>query len=86
MTPQRIGGVHTEVFTPAGGISPSNAMRVLINLHGGGFGANARTKSHLESVPIASIGRIKVISIDYRQAPEFALPSASEDVAAVYRE
>jgi monoterpene epsilon-lactone hydrolase len=36
--------------------------------------------------PIASIGKIKVISVDYRQAPEYAFPSASEDVATVYRE
>jgi acetyl esterase/lipase/glyoxylase-like metal-dependent hydrolase (beta-lactamase superfamily II) len=86
MNPQRIGGIYTEVFTPASGISPRNATRVLINLHGGGFVENARTESHIESVPIASIGQIRVISIDYRQAPEFAFPSASEDVAAVYRE
>lgn len=86
MDPQRIGGIYTEVFTPAGGVSPRNATRVLINVHGGGFVENARTESHIESVPIASIGQIRVISIDYRQAPEFAFPSASEDVAAVYRD
>ena len=86
MDPQRIGGIYTEVFTPAAGVSLKNATRVLINVHGGGFVENARTESHIESVPIASIGQIRVISIDYRQAPEFAFPSASEDVAAVYRE
>lgn len=86
MSPQRIGGVYTEVFTPVGGIPRKNANRVLINLHGGGFVESSRTASHLESVPIASIGQMRVISIDYRQAPEFAFPSASEDVAAVYSE
>ena len=60
--------------------------RVLIDVHGGGFLENARTESHLESVPVASIGKIKVISIDYRMGPEYVLPAASEDVAAVYQE
>ena len=86
MTSAQIGGVYTEVFTPTQGIAPKNKTRVLINLHGGGFEVGSRTFSHLESIPIASVGQIKVISIDYRQAPEYAFPAASADVAAVYRE
>ena len=38
------------------------------------------------SIPIASLGRFKVISIDYRMFPEHKFPAASEDVAAVYTE
>jgi monoterpene epsilon-lactone hydrolase len=83
---QTLGGVATEVFTPAQGIAAENNHRVLINVHGGGFLWGARTTSHLESIPIAALGRIKVVSIDYRQAPEFKFPAASEDVASVYRE
>lgn len=86
MTPQTIGGIYTEVFTPKDGISPQNRDRVLINLHGGHFMGGSRTIGHLESSPIASKGKIKVISVDYRQAPEYTFPAASEDVAAVYRE
>src|SRR5258707_1314328 len=59
---------------------------VLINVHGGGFICFAPPESHSESVPIASVGKIKIVSIDYRQAPEYTFPSASEDVEAVYRE
>ena len=80
-----IGGVKVEVFTPSGGISPKNKDRVLINLHGGGFWGGARTNSHLESMPIASMGEYKIVSVDYRMAPEFRFPSASQDVAAVYK-
>ena len=40
----------------------------------------------LESLPIASVGGFKVITVDYRQGPEHVFPAASEDVAAVYRE
>ncbi|PSL11722.1 acetyl esterase/lipase [Marinobacterium halophilum] len=80
-----IDGVYTEVFTPAEGIPPQNAHRVLINLHGGGFALGARTEGRLESIPVASVAGIRVISIDYRQGPEHRFPAASEDVAKVYR-
>ena len=83
---QRLGGVLAEVFTPAQGIAPNNEKRVLVNLHGGGFLEGSRSLSHLESIPIAAVGGIKVVSVDYRQAPEAKFPAASEDVTAVYRE
>lgn len=86
VTNDSIGGVPVEVFEPVAGVLERNAKRVLINLHGGGFLYGSRTVSHLESLPIAAIGGIKVISIDYRMGPEYQFPAASEDVAAVYRE
>lgn len=82
---QRIGRVVTDVVTPAQGIAPENRNRVLINLHGGGFTTGGRSASLVESVPLAAIMRIKVISIDYRMSPEYAFPAGSEDVEAVYR-
>lgn len=82
---QTIGGVVTDVVTPAEGIAPENRNRVLINVHGGGFTTGARSASLVESVPLAAIMRIKVISIDYRMAPEYQFPAASEDVEKVYR-
>lgn len=85
MKVETIGGIYTQVFTPKGGVAPENARRVLINLHGGGFYIGARTSSQIESVPIAAVARIKVISVDYRMAPEHHFPAASQDVAAVYR-
>ncbi len=81
-----IAGVHAYVYTARGGTSPVNERRVLINLHGGGFHECWPACAELESIPIASLGRIKVISLDYRQAPAHRFPAASEDVAAVYRE
>jgi epsilon-lactone hydrolase len=85
-TDEVIGGVSTEIFVPADGVAPANQHRVLIDLHGGSFLYGARTESRLTSIPIASIGRIKVISVDYREAPEHAFPAATDDVIAVYRE
>jgi monoterpene epsilon-lactone hydrolase len=84
--PQVIGGVRTLVITPKAGIAPNNRSRVLINLHGGGFVWGEGNGAKTESIPIAGVGRIKVITVAYRLAPEARFPAASEDVAAVYRE
>lgn len=81
---QRIAGVPTRVVTPKGVRTKPN--RVLINLHGGGFSVCADACAILESLPIASVGKYKVISVNYRQGPEARFPAATEDVTAVYRE
>lgn len=80
-----IDGVYVEEFTPAEGVPEHNQARVLINLHGGGFSVGARTEGRLESIPVASVAGMRVISVDYRQGPEHRFPAASEDVATVYR-
>ena len=84
--PATIGGVPTLVIVPKAGIAPRNRHRVLINLHGGGFSVCAPTCGIIESVPIAGLGKIKIVTVDYRQGPEFKFPAASEDVAKVYAE
>ncbi|MDE1146368.1 MAG: alpha/beta hydrolase fold domain-containing protein [Azospirillaceae bacterium] len=80
-----MNGVRTDVVTPASGVAPENQHRVLINLHGGGFFAGAVSGGLAESVPVAGRGRIKVVTVDYRLAPENRFPAASEDVEQVYR-
>lgn len=82
----KIAGVHVYVYTPKDGVSSENEKRVLINLHGGGFGGCWPGCAALESIPISSLGRIKVVSVDYREGPKYHFPAASEDVAAVYSE
>ena len=86
IAPQTIAGVQTDVIEPVSGIAAKNAKRVLLNLHGGGFIVGARFGGQMESIPIASLGAIKVITVDYRMAPEYKFPAASEDVAKVYQE
>lgn len=81
-----IDGVPTQVVTPKPGIAKGQANRVLINLHGGAFLWGAGSGGLVESIPVASVGGIEVITVDYRQGPEHVFPAASEDVAAVYRE
>jgi epsilon-lactone hydrolase len=80
-----VGGVPVDVVTPKSGIAGRNRNRVLLNMHGGGFIGKC-PDGLVEAMPIAGTGRIKVVTVDYREAPEAKFPAASEDVAAVYRE
>ena len=81
-----IAGVHAFVYTPRSGVAVRNRRQVLIDLHEGGFSGCFPGCAELESIPVAALGRIEVISLDYREGPKFRFPAASEDVAAVYRQ
>lgn len=81
---QKLAGVPTRIVTPQG--KPFDQGRVLINLHGGAFSLCADACALLESIPVASLGGYKVVTVNYRMAPEAQHPAAVEDVAAVYRE
>lgn len=82
---ETIAGVGADVVLPEQGASAANRHRVLVNLHGGAFLWGAGSGGLVEAIPIASLGRIEVITLDYRQGPEHTFPAASEDVEAVYR-
>lgn len=79
-----IAGVPVRIFLPEGGVRENE--RVLINLHGGAFSVCWDACSILESAPIAVRGGVKVVSVNYRMAPEARHPAAVEDVLAVYRD
>jgi monoterpene epsilon-lactone hydrolase len=83
---QKLAGVHVYVYTPNDGIADGNKHRVLINLHGGGFSGCWPGCAELESIPVSALGKVEVISVDYREGPEYKFPAASEDVARVYQE
>ena len=83
---EMIGGVVTDVYLPENGVSRRNENRVLIHLHGGGGTYGSRWIGYLSATPIAATGDIKVVSVDYRQAPEVSHPTALEDIEAVYKE
>lgn len=82
----KIGGVHAYIYTPKDGVSADNKNRVLINLHGGGFSGCWPGCAELESIPVSALGKIEVISVDYREGPDHKFPAASEDVERVYAE
>lgn len=80
-----LANIPVEIFTPAEGIAPENQHNILINFHGGSFQTGSRTCSQLESIPMAALGKIKVISVDYRLYPEHHYPAATDDAQAVYQ-
>lgn len=82
---EKIAGVGADVVLPAQGVAKENEHRVLINLHGGAFLWGAHSGGLVEAIPVASVGHIKVITLDYRQGPEHTFPAASDDVESVYR-
>lgn len=81
-----IDGVGVDSVEPEDGVLPANAGRVLINVHGGAFMWGSGSGALVEAIPIAATMRIRVVTVDYRLAPEHRYPAASEDVTAVYRE
>jgi len=81
-----IAGVPVLIYEPKDGIAPGKADRVLINVHGGGFQACFAECGGMESIPMAALMGMRVISIDYREGPRAHYPEATEDVTAVYRE
>ncbi len=82
-----IAGVAGVIVKPKSGIPAANRNKVMLELPGGGFvmGA-AHGTGMVESIPLAAIDRVEIVSITYRQGPEFKYPAANQDVVAVYRE
>lgn len=80
----KIAGIDADVVTPKEGLPANNANRILINVHGGGWIGKC-PDGLVESIPISATGGFKVVTIDYRLAPEHKHPAASEDLVAVYK-
>lgn len=80
----RIAGVRVFIYEPKGAKLKLRNQRLLVNLHGGGFVGCFAECGGVESIPIAALTGVPVISVDYRLAPGARFPAASEDVAVVY--
>ena len=79
---QRINGVPVKLVRPVPA-RKDDGNRLLINFHGGGFVVDSGSLT--ESIPIAGLTGIPVISVMYRMAPEHPYPAAVEDALSVYR-
>lgn len=79
----RIAGVPVKLVRRLG-INPATERRLLINFHGGGFMVDSGSLT--ETIPIAGLTGIPVISVMYRMAPEHPFPAAVDDALAVYRD
>jgi epsilon-lactone hydrolase len=75
------GGVKADrITTPV-----SQPDRNILHLHGGGFVAGSPSSYRHLTWRIAAATRSRVLSIDYRLAPEHPFPAALEDAVAAYR-
>lgn len=81
LTPVQAAGVPAEWSLAPG----SDATRVLLFLHGGGYSSGS-LKSHRTMVTGAGrAAGIRTLAIAYRLAPEHPFPAALEDALAAYR-
>ena len=75
------GGVHAEWIEPVG-VDP---QRVILYLHGGGYCICSLDTHRGLACRLAMACRARLLSIDYRLAPENPFPAALEDSLATYR-
>ena len=80
-----MAGVPVFTITPHN-LRPGNEERILLHLHGGGYVLNPGETGTYEAILMAGMGGFKVLSVDYRMAPDFPYPAAMDDAIAVYRE
>jgi acetyl esterase/lipase len=80
----RIAGISAAIITPKGGVPERNKNRLFLNGPGGGFRTGVRGNGLLISIPIAANLGVKVVTITYRQGPEYRFPAASEDLLKVW--
>ena len=74
--------LKATIYRPAA--PSSKLLPVLIDVHGGAWGSGDRTGDVLYSTELAK-GDVLVVSIDFRQSPQFQHPAGSADVAAAVR-
>jgi len=79
-----IEGVPAAIVTPKGGVPAKNRNRLFLNGPGGGFRTGVRGNGLLISIPVAATLGVKVVTVTYRQAPEYRFPAASEDLLKVW--
>lgn len=73
--------VNIRVYEP----KDSEILPVIINIHGGGFVSGGLNNDDNRIVRLMKYVKCKVISVDYRLAPEHVFPSALEDCYAVLK-
>lgn len=82
--PGVIAGVPVFTITPAS-IPPENRDRLLMHLHGGGYVLFPGEAGAGEGMLMAGYGGFKVVSVDFRMAPDHPFPAPLDDAVAVWR-
>jgi epsilon-lactone hydrolase len=80
--PDRLGGRDAEWLEMAGATDEG----VLLYLHGGGYCIGSLATHRPLAGRIALASRCRVVTLDYRLAPEHPFPAAVDDACAAYRD
>lgn len=79
--PAEHGVIPATLYTPADAPDPSG---LLVYYHGGGFSVGSRISHQPVARFVAHHAGVRVLSVDYRRAPEHPFPAALEDAAAAF--
>ncbi len=79
-----LNGVNTYTITPPH-ISPENRNRVLLHFHPGAYVYLGGESGIGEAILMAHYSRTKVVSVDYRMAPDHPFPAALNDAVTVWK-
>ncbi|MGA6165715.1 alpha/beta hydrolase [Amycolatopsis magusensis] len=79
--PAPAGGIEATLYTPEGLPEPSG---LLVFFHGGGWVVGTRNSHDNTARFLAKHAGVRVLSVDYRLAPEHPFPAAAEDALAAF--
>jgi acetyl esterase len=76
-----LDGIAATLYAPAGLPEPSG---LLVFYHGGGWTIGSRVSHDNTARYLAKRAGVRVLSVEYRLAPEFPFPGAAEDAVAAF--
>lgn len=79
--PVEYGELPATLYTPEGLAAPSG---LLVFFHGGGWVLGSRTSHDNTARFLARRAGVRVLSVEYRRAPEHVFPAAVEDALAAF--
>ncbi len=82
--PSPLGGIALRAYRPLG-TQATEALPALVYFHGGGWLLGDLDSHDVICRHYANAARCRVISVDYRMAPEHKFPAAVDDSAAATR-
>jgi acetyl esterase/lipase len=80
-TPDQLGGVPVIRV----GIPGTTTDSVILYFHGGFFASGSAATSVGQAADLARQARMRVVTVDYRLAPEHPYPAAPDDAMTAYR-
>ncbi len=78
-----VGPLAARLYTPAAAAAPGP---LLVYYHGGGWVEGSAATHEPACVLLAHLAGVRVLSVDYRLAPEHPFPAAADDALASFRD